>query len=65
MPIQSSIAEIPPQPPFAKGGRGDFWGIFSKGKSYLFQKAKVLLFLFRRGIPGFAGHHAPTVCAWP
>jgi hypothetical protein len=26
----------PPQPPFAKGGRGDFWEIFSEGKSYLF-----------------------------
>jgi len=32
----------PPQPPFAKGGRGDFWGIFSEGKCYLFQKAKLL-----------------------
>jgi hypothetical protein len=26
----------------AKGGRSDFWGIFSEGKGYLFQKAKML-----------------------
>jgi hypothetical protein len=25
-----------------QGGRGDFWGIFSEGKGYLFQKAKML-----------------------
>ena len=36
----------PPQPPFAKGGRGDFWVILSEGKSYLFQKAKVLQEIF-------------------
>jgi hypothetical protein len=32
----------PPLPPFAKGGRGDFWEIFSGGKSYLCQRAKGL-----------------------
>jgi hypothetical protein len=33
-----TVSEIPPNPPFKKGGRGDFWKIFSEGKSYLISK---------------------------
>jgi hypothetical protein len=28
--MEKAIAEIPPQLPFAKGGRGDFWEILSE-----------------------------------
>jgi hypothetical protein len=30
------IAEIPPNPPLKKGGRGDFWVILSEGKTVAF-----------------------------
>jgi hypothetical protein len=36
--IGKAIAEIPPQPPFAKGGRGDFWETSSEGKQLPFFK---------------------------
>jgi hypothetical protein len=36
------IAEIPSNPPFAKGGRGDFWEFFSEDYTVVFfQRAKV------------------------
>ena len=35
------IAEIPPNPPLKKGGKGDFWVILSEGKTVaFFQRSK-------------------------
>ena len=47
MPYRFRIpnAEIPPNPPLEKGGWGDFWEVFSEGKIYFLQRAKVLQFL--------------------
>jgi hypothetical protein len=40
------IAEIPPNPPLKKGGRGDFWVNLSEGKTVaFFQGSKDLQFI--------------------